>query len=143
MKGFTLLSILSAAVVSVVAASPLLDRRDTENNVLVGYFDGERFLTKNVPLTKQYNTRYFGEEYFRQPVRISYAEIIYGPPTVTCNFESRQGSSQAFATVTRQDPFVPYKGALDDIDVVWCIAPPKQAEGVEGVEGVEGGNWQG
>ena len=110
---------MSLTVLSSLA-SPIV-RRDDENNILIGYYDGLKFRTVLIPLLKgrQRNPtkRYIESKELDDLTNIYYAEILRGPPGLECFFETGDNYLPVF---TNEEPFIPYYGHAENIDKVHC-----------------------
>ena len=123
------LSILTLTALPSLAA--VLRPRDDFNTVLVGYFNGERFVTQVLELHRAdgilagiANLDPFPfhpkEPTPIPPQDIYYAEILRGPPTVSCRFSQTRLTEPLASAFTRERldhsyfwhdrPFRPYKG---------------------------------
>ena len=142
MKLSIIVSALTLSVLPFSIASAIRPRDDM-NNVLVGYYDGNRFATETVPLTRSEgvmkgfkrfevpdprSSEPSGEE---EDLNVYYAEIVRGPPNVVCRFlVAQQRVSAPYSVVpydlfvfTASRPFIPYNrhitGAVGLICQVW------------------------
>ena len=147
---------LSLTILPVIAsqasrASDIL-RRDDENNVFVGYYDGETFADKTIELERvgsrmmgganlastnprltsrpvdMTNPRHFDNK------QVYYAEIMRGPPGTRCRFLNGVLGADAMSDLKNnpenpngrwfsyKKPFIPYDGHIVEAMSIFCIA---------------------
>ena len=114
MRSLSFLLPLSLLTSSVLALANVA--RDVENNVLIGYYDGESFKHKIVPMNEEGSTGRGGTGRFRRVTSVYYAEIFYALPGTFCYV-----SQYPETKITITDPFVPYEGHLVDISTISCV----------------------
>lgn len=159
MKSLAFLSVFGLSAISSILASPLA-ARDTENNVLIGYYDGTSYKQKVISLDNPESDKVSGKASFLhripgtripQSIKVYYAEIIYGLPTVNCDLigpvsvhedydpsdYDPYADEKVLWSMTSQHPFVPYEGHLESVYNVVCYVPREQssADPQPGTEG--------
>ena len=128
-------SILSL-VITAYAAVTTVQAQSNEYQVDIRYYDGQEMQSTYIPLTTNDNE---DEGYFRfgrsefTAKNIYYADIIDGPQNVKCVFWEGESpvDTYDFPAMTRQKPFLPANGHLEDVGGVRCFA---KGSGVKGAD---------
>lgn len=157
MRFFTTLSLLTLSLTTlpVIAShashASLVLRRDDENNVYVGYYNGGSFVGKTIELESAGELLVGGANLMpknpganSRPVdnrglakftgtNVYYAEVMRGPPGTKCHFFNQVLESKNFNTLksspedpaarwfTRDNHFIPYDGHILDAMSIFCV----------------------
>lgn len=157
MRFSTTLSLLTLGLTTlpVIAShasyASLVVRRDDENNVYVGYYNGEIFAGKTIELESTDKFMVGGANLIpRNPgttsrpiddkvpeefmgTNVYFAEVLRGPPGTKCRFLKEVLDSKSFDTLksspedptgrwfTKDDHFIPYDGHILDARSIFCF----------------------